>query len=433
MVVTASALRAHPMRFISLALALGLSTSLAQAATSITSTDGLIKVDVKPVTPLSSSDFDTALFGAFPGWTVTQGASASGSLTHSNYTPRIISSGSKTTGGGAQIFANYTHPSTPPTGKQFQFIQIASTTGFGTSYATPHLDPLNNDDTLPFYWTTSEAAGQTSAGGKSISFSDAPQAPFSGLKNGPVSFSGKLFVSEWDGAKDVTVRNGFSWGYDMTLATDGKSVGSFNNPSPSCAQAVCTGTGTSAFTWGSGVNGSGPSSLSFTSSNFTPVIDQKFEIGTLTFFNGTIASSTGVNSVDLAVDLYFGFGTNFGTPMRLDASMTTINTPNGGVDPYADADAVSFASGGFTGNFNVFEGQSASLPLYAKLSSSADVLAEKNLGDASFSGLSLEFAGFGAVTGGGFVTSVPEPSQWALTLLGLAVVWSARTRRSSAA
>ncbi|MCX7108696.1 MAG: choice-of-anchor K domain-containing protein [Proteobacteria bacterium] len=407
--------------------------SITANATPLMSTDGLIKVDLKPITAITSANFDSGLFGAFPGWTVTKGAATAGSLSTSTYSPQVIYGASgNTAAGGAEIKASYVNPSAPPTGKQFEYIQIASTTGFGPSYSTPHLDPLNNDDTLPFYWTQSESASMRNAVGSRIDFSDKPQAPLSGLKNGPVSFTGELFVSEWDGATSVTVRDGFSWGYDMTLATDGKSAATFKTPSPSCPPATCSGVGTSAFSWGDGSSfGSPPSSLSFTPAAFTPSIDSKFKIGDLSYFNGTIAAGTEVNMIDLIFDLSFGFGTTFGTPFQLDATLSLINTSNGGVDPFADADFVSFILGGFTGNFHVFEGQSASIPLYAQLTSHGDVVAEKQLIDASFTGLTQDFAGFGTPTGGGFVTNVPEPSSMILVLTGLGLFLMVGLRKNS--
>lgn len=407
-------------------------TAVTANATPLMSTDGLIQVDIKPITPITSANFDSGLFGAFPGWTVTKGAAAAGSLTTSTYSPHVVYGASgNTAAGGAEIRASYVNPSAPPTGKQFEYIQIASTTGFGPSYATPHLDPLNNDDTLPFYWTQAESAGMTNADGSRIDFSDKPQAPLAGLKNGPVSFTGELFVSEWDGATSVTVHDGFSWGYDMTLATDGKSAATFKNPSPTCPPATCSGVGSSTFSWGDGsLFGSPPSSLSFTPTAFTPTIDSKFKIGDLSYFNGTILGGSEVNMIDLIFDLSFGFGTTFGTPFQLDASLSLINTLNGGVDPFADADFVSFILGGFTGNFHVFEGQSASIPLYAQLTSQGDVVAEKQLVDASFTGLSLDFAGFGTPTGGGFVSNVPEPSSLTLLLSGAGLLLMVRLRKN---
>jgi hypothetical protein len=405
------------------------------ATTSLTSTDGIIKVDLKPITPLTSSSFDAGLFGAFPGWTVTKGGAAAGTLTHSGYAPHIVySSPGKASGGGAIINATYTHPSAPAAGRQFQFTQIASTTGFGASYATPHLDPLVNDDTLPFYWTSAEAAGRTNSTGSQITFFDKPQAPLAGLKTGPVSFTGDLYVTEWDGTKAVTVRDGFRWGYDMTLATHGKSAASFSTPSPACPPATCNGVGTNHIGWGIPFAGSTQSILAFAAANFTPAIDTRFVIGELTFVNGTIESGTGIDSIALAVDLFFGFGTSFGTPKRIDSALSIINTPNGGLDPFADADIVNFTAGGFSGNFHVFEGDSASLPLYAKLTASGDAVAEKQLTDATFGGLELEFAGFGTVSGGGFVTPVPEPSVYTTMIAGLGLIallsWRRRRRAS---
>jgi hypothetical protein len=393
----------------------------------IISSDGLVKDTLKPITALSSGSFNTGLGSGYPPFVLTNGTSAPGTFTVSNYQPMIYTTAGHTTDAGAVIGAQYANPSAPPTGQQFQFIQVASTTGFGSAFATPHIDPLTPDDALPFYWTTSESAGHTNSTGSVITFADAPQAPFAGLKNGPVSFTGQLYVSQTNGTNAATVQDGFSWGYDMTLATDGKATGTFSQPSPTCPPATCTGVGTSSFSWGIG-SGTPPSSLQFVGSNFTPVIDTPFQIGTLNYFNGTIQSGSGVDSVNMDAMVSFGFGSSFGTPFDLPASLTLINTPNLGVDPFADADYVLFNSGGFTGSFHVFEGDSASVPIMAELTTGAIVIGEKQpniLGSVS-SPFELEIIGFGDVSGGGFVTGVPEPNSISIFLVAIAALLAGR-------
>lgn len=393
------------------------------ASAPIMSPDGLVKVALKPITPISSASFDPAL--SFGIGTVTNGASATGTYTISSYQPVIqYNAAGNPTDGGATINAQYVNPSVPAASQQLQFIQVASTTGFSNAYATPHIDPLTPDDALPFYWTNAEIGAYRNASGSALTFGDSPSAGFGALANGPVSFTGDLRLAQTDGATTATVRDGFTWGYDMTLATDGKTSASFNNPGPGCPPATCAGVGGSAFSWGVGVN-SPPSSLQFSGSNFTPTIGTPFQIGTLTYFNGTIAGGTGVDSIDLNLANSFGFGATFGAPIPLAATLQLINTPNGGIDPAADADFVLFQSGGFSGSFHVFEGATASIPLMAELTAGAALIAEKQSTDTGSlsSPFTLQMIGFGDVSGGGFVTTdVPEPgTMWllALPLLGL--------------
>ena len=56
------------------------------------------------------------------------------------------------------------------------------------------------------------------------------------------------------------------------------------------------------------------------------------------------------------------------------------------MDPVPDVDAVAFKMGGFTGAFHVFEGHSASIPLYAQLKAAGDVVAEKQIVGAKLLG-----------------------------------------------
>jgi hypothetical protein len=119
----------------------------------------------------------------------------------------------------------------------------------------------------------------------------------------------------------------------LAIDFNGTSSGTFINPvGPS--GMVTTGVGTSAFTWGTGVN-SPPSSLGFTGGTFTGFYDQEFSFGTLTYFNGTIASGSEANAVTLDALLTFtlpsGITQNFNFPLGL------INTPNT-TDPNASAD-----------------------------------------------------------------------------------------------
>jgi len=150
----------------------------------------------------------------------------------------------------------------------------------------------------------------------------------------------------------------------------GSSQGVFVNPAGAPGM-ITTGVDTNAFTWGDGTAfNSPPSSLGYLGESFDEDENDAFTFGNLTYFNGTIAGGTEATSVDLSVEL------NFISPAALLESfvfnLALINTPNVGT-PADNADIVNFDN---TVPSNFF----------------------------SFSGTdyTLEFLGFGMLTGSGF-------------------------------
>ena len=72
----------------------------------------------------------------------------------------------------------------------------------------------------------------------------------------------------------------------------GSSVGTFDNPVGPGGMIV-TGVGTNSFTWGDGsAFGSPPSSLGFAGTTFDTDTGTFFDVGSITYFNGTIAAGT---------------------------------------------------------------------------------------------------------------------------------------------
>jgi len=196
----------------------------------------------------------------------------------------------------------------------------------------------------------------------------------------------------------------------------GSSSGVFVNPSGPAGMLV-SGVGTPTFTWGDGSPYySPPSSLSFAGSAFNTETEQVFSFGTLSYFNGTISPGTEATSVDLNATL------SFTTPSGINESflytLGLINTPNTS-DPYGSADIVQFQT--------IFPSNS-----FAS-------------GGVNYT---LEFLGFGSITGSGFstvnqfhvlegatastqllgrvtsniISPVPEPETYAMLLAGLGLI-----------
>jgi hypothetical protein len=146
----------------------------------------------------------------------------------------------------------------------------------------------------------------------------------------------------------------------------GNSSGVFLNPvGPSTM--VTTGVGTDTFTWGRTVQ---PSSLGYTGTSFNVNDNDAFVFGSLDYFNGSIPADTGADSVDLSVML------SFSSPLAMIENfvfdLALINTLNTS-DPNASADIVNF-----------------------------DNTVSSNFFSADGIDYTLEFLGFGTLSGSGF-------------------------------
>ncbi|MBN2588490.1 MAG: choice-of-anchor K domain-containing protein [Sedimentisphaerales bacterium] len=385
------------------------------------SSDGAAVVTTVPITGISSSSFNTGLVTSeYSSWSVNTGTSSPGTFSVSSYDAGFTSSS-----GGAQIQVTYDNGSPVSAGQQLQWVQFISTNSPLGGTSSPYIDPRPNDDTLPFYWTSAELPSYTS--GNSLGFSDFSKRSISQLSTtDPIEWRANLFQVQWDGATTITANDGLQWGWDMKSATEGSASGEFVNPSPSGPPAVLSGVGTSNFTWGDGsAFGSPSSSLSFVGNSFNPAPGDVFSLGTLSYYNGTIAENTQADFVDLFLSVSFDNVPDKST--SIETSLSLINTLNYGVDQWADADYVNFISGGYNHSFHVFEGQTAQVELLAKIVANAVIPQDKStdlLGFGTFATdmlYSFELIGFGDVTGGGFTTStvVPEPGSLILAASGL--------------
>ena len=121
---------------------------------------------------------------------------------------------------------------------------------------------------------------------------------------------------------------GMAWAPEAkAISFNGMTSGIFANPT-GASTVKTTGVGTSYFTWGTGYQ-SASNSLQFTGKSFAGDVppDQTFELGSLTYFNGTVLNGTEAYSVDLLMTMAFQSpsGLSF-SPFKF--SFNLMNSPN---------------------------------------------------------------------------------------------------------
>ncbi len=360
------------------------------------SADGYAVVRSNATSTVAAALFNSSL--------LTNGFTAStktgGTLSLTNYT-----AGFRSGTGGTQIRALYSTASTVTSPQMLQWVQIITTNDPLKAISTTYLDnsaaSFNpNAPTQPFYSATAvnRTAGLPSNQLNFFDFSTRSPADLATL--GSISWTANLFPVLWDGGKSIQVDNGLSWGWTMKKAMVGWTSGTFVNPAP--GTATVSGASTGFFTWGQGQF----SSLSFAGALFDTKPNTKFKLGTLTFHNGSITGGTGADSVVLDIPLHFD-----NVPEKdfsLKTTLKLINTPNNS-DPIASADRVVVGSSGYT--FNVQEGMTASVDIYATLSTGLSVA---SLGTATGAAMdtpytldpagdyTLSIVGLSGATSGGF-------------------------------
>jgi hypothetical protein len=173
----------------------------------------------------------------------------------------------------------------------------------------------------------------------------------------------------------------------------GNSSGTWGNPTVGSNDAPnYSGVGTDTFSWGDPADfGTGANVLTFTGNSISTPIDSIFKVGDLTYFNGSVASGTTVDSVPLNVLLnlqnpvnkvaeYFGFNfklvstPNTGTPEENADFVYVVNNFSDSTFKLANSDytlkLTGFSqNGGVTSvdQFRVLENQKTTAAIFGKI------------------------------------------------------------------
>ncbi len=153
------------------------------------------------------------------------------------------------------------------------------------------------------------------------------------------------------------------------------------------------GSGTSAMGWGTNP---GTSTLTFTGKPFAVGLGQTFDIGTLTYFNGT----SDLTSLIFGATLTLGAGAGVDP---LAASFQIITTVNTGYSPARDADYILFDALPST-YLGSFEGATVNFELYGRI-----------VDDPM---MTFDFALLPGDQPGVIAPGIPELSSWAMMLIG---------------
>src|SRR5262249_44823462 len=168
-----------------------------------------------------------ALGAQFPTWTFTYAAGLNGTLNINTYVPTSTADDN----GGGKIDATYTRAATDPAIANLRWIQLVITNlPLGGGPMTGYIDPLPNDDTLPFYWTTPEDSN-VNDGNKTATtyhfFDNSTRSPMTGQFSGTAtSWTGDLLLASWTDPggnnwltqsppvanQTVTIYDGIHWG-----------------------------------------------------------------------------------------------------------------------------------------------------------------------------------------------------------------------------
>jgi len=207
----------------------------------------------------------------------------------------------------------------------------------------------------------------------------------------------------------------------MAAPIAGSTSGVFDNPTGGPGMVVA-GVGTNFFQWSTpNTPGTPQNSLRFTGTAFDSTSGSFFDVGTITYFNGTGVTGTAANSVDLAITLDF---TNpVGVVETFTYHVDIVSTPNDTGTPEGDADRIEFSTI-FPHSF-LLDGQLVTLVV--------EIGATGPNGFGTQNTFSVFEGAEATATLRGIVraTVVPEPGMLALFGLGAIVMVSVRRRCAS--
>jgi hypothetical protein len=155
----------------------------------------------------------------FPNWIAVSGAALDGILTINEYKARDYGQPR----GGANMIATYARAATDPAIANLRFIQLFIDNTGADGALVSHIDPFPNDDPLgnplPWYWTEAEHTRNSTA--NTMTFRDSPADPVTTIPfNRTVRF--ETYLATFDNTTKVaTIRDGWSWGYDVEANTQG--------------------------------------------------------------------------------------------------------------------------------------------------------------------------------------------------------------------
>ena len=206
----------------------------------------------------------------------------------------------------------------------------------------------------------------------------------------------------------------------------GSTSAAWVNPNPGVAPVVTTGVGTSTFTWGQSTGTTPANSVVFDNSpgTFASVTETPFKVGQVSYFNGTTASGSNPDAVDLALTLHFA-QPNLGDIVS-DYTFKIVSTTNTD-DPDASADYLYLPSAFSATTFVIGD-----TTYNVKLTGFSDIVGDGFLASDDLA-LHVREGGTASADLYAVVTSevaaVPEPQNMALLLAGLGMMGLVARRR----
>lgn len=197
----------------------------------------------------------------------------------------------------------------------------------------------------------------------------------------------------------------------------GTSSGTWSNPVSAQASPTYSGVGTNYFTWG--VPATEVSSVLYAGAPFSTDAFTTFAVGGLTYHNGGIYSETGVDGVDLNLDLTFT--SPFADTETFSFTFTIFDTLNTS-DPEASADYL-YLPGSYPSTFFNYDGCDYTLKLLGFSQDGGATIADTF---HVLEGASTEALLYAQITN---PAPVPEPCTMLLVGAGLAGLAGLRRRR----